>query len=417
MALIAVIVTTLLLSAFFSGTEIAFVAANRLRVEVRARNSGFIGRMVQFFLESPSRLLTTTLVGNNIALVIFSTVMALALTEPLSRLIQGESPQMIVQTLIAAIIVLLIGEILPKTIMRETATRAVFFLALPLALTYALLLPLIALVSWTSELLIKTLGGSSNGYTRFTRRAFEQMIEENLKRGSLALDDEETELLTNVFELHSKRAKVCMTPRTEIVAISEDTSLEDFRQLCIQSGYSKIPVYRDNIDTIVGIAFAYNLFDGPTTLEDVVQPAQFVPESKTAKNLLRQLRETHRSIVIVVDEYGGTAGLITREDLLEELFGDIQDEFDTENVVMNEFVPSTYIISGKAEIDEINERFDLSIPTGDFETIAGYIMDHSGSIPSVNDQIVIGEFQIEILKASRNRIDLIRLSSVADEPL
>ncbi len=411
---LSVVVSTLFLSAFFSGSEIAFVAANRLRVEMHARRSGFLGRVVKFFFESSPRLLTTTLVGNNIALVIFSTVMALSLAEPLSMFIQGESPQMIVQTLIAAVIILMIGEILPKTIMQETATRAVFFLALPLALTYVILLPLIALVSWTSQLLVKALGSTPDGLTRFSRRAMEQMIEENLERGSIDLDEEETELLTNVFGLHTKRVKECMTPRTEIVAISEDTSLEEVRQLCIRSGYSKIPVYRNNIDTIIGVAFATNLFNNPTTLTDVVQPAQFVPESKPAKELLQQFRDTHRSIGIVIDEYGGTAGLITREDLLEELFGDIQDEFDTEDVVMSKISPSVYILSGKAEIDEINERFNLSIPTGEYETIAGYILDYSGSIPSVNDQLVIEGFRIEVLKSSRNRVDLIRLSPLSE---
>ncbi len=404
------IITTLFLSAIFSGTEIAFVAADRLRVEMRARRRGVWGRMVTFFSESPERLLTTTLVGNNIALVIFSTVMAITLADPLSEYIADESSQVIVQTLIAAIIVLLIGEILPKAIMRETATRAVFFLALPLTVTYIILLPLIQVVSWTSQLLLRKLGEASDQLTRFSRRALEQIIEENVERGSLDLDAEETELLTNVFGLHGKRAKVCMTPRTEIVAISEDTPLEDFRQLCIESGYSKIPVYQDNIDTIIGIAFAYDLFESPSSLSEVVRPAKFVPESKLAKELLREFRDSHRSIVIVIDEYGGTAGLITREDLLEELFGDIQDEFDTEDVIMNEISPRVFLFSGKAEIDEVNERFNLEIPEGEFETIAGFILDQIGSIPSANDRLVIGKFRIEILKASQNRIDLIRLS-------
>lgn len=407
---LSVILTTLLLSAFFSGTEIAFVAANRLRVEVRARQRGLLGRMVNFFLESRERLLTTTLVGNNIALVIFSTAMALSLAEPLSQFVKGESPQVIIQTLIAAMIVLLIGEILPKTIMRETATRAVFFLALPLVFSYIVLLPLILLVTWTSRVLLRKLGGASDQFTRFSRRALEQIIEENVERGSLELDAEETELLTNVFGLHAKKAKVCMTPRTEIVAISENTSLEDFQTLCIESGYSKIPIYKNNIDTIVGIAFAHDLFNRPSTLQEVMRPARFVPESKPAKELLREFRDSHRSIVIAIDEYGGTAGLITREDLLEELFGDIQDEFDIESVIMNEISPGTYLFSGKAEIDEINERFDLKIPTGEFETIAGFILDQSGTIPAVNDRLALDKFRIEILKASQNRIDLVRLS-------
>lgn len=409
---ISVIISTLFLSAFFSGTEIAFVAANRLRVEMHARRRGVLGRLVTFFSESPARLLTTTLVGNNIALVIFSTAMALVLAEPLSRYIAGESPQLIVQTLIAAIVVLLIGEILPKTIMRETANRAVFFLAIPLIVTYTALFPLVLLVGWISQLLLKGFGGASDQLTRFSRRSFEKIIEENVERGSLDLDAEETEMLTNVFELHAIRAKECMTPRTEIRAISEDTSLEDFQHLCIETGYSKIPVYRKNIDTIIGIAFAYDLFEHPGTLENVVRPARFVPESKPAKELLREFRDSHRSIVIVIDEYGGTAGLITREDLLEELFGDIQDEFDPEDDVMSVVAPRVYRFKGKAEIDEINERFNLAIPTGDYETIAGFILDQKGVIPTANDRLVVGNFQIEILKASKNRIDLVQLSIV-----
>ena len=284
---LTLIITTLFLSAFFSGTEIAFVAANRLRVEMRARRRGILGRLVITFFESPAKLLTTTLVGNNIALVVFSTLLALMLAEPLSQYITSETTQVIVQTLIAATIVLLIGEILPKTThCGKLANRAVFFLIIPLAITYVLLLPLVLLVGWTSQLLLKGFGDGPNHFAQFSRRTFEQMIEENVERGSLELDAEETEMLTNVFGLHAKRVKVCMTPRTEIVAISEDTSLEDFRKLCIESGYSKVPVYRDNIDTIVGIAFAYDLFDTPQTLQEVVRPPRFVPESKPAKELL-----------------------------------------------------------------------------------------------------------------------------------
>ncbi|MDE2825689.1 MAG: hemolysin family protein [Bacteroidota bacterium] len=407
---LTLIITALFLSAFFSGTEIAFVAANRLRVEMRARRRGILGRLVITFFESPAKLLTTTLVGNNIALVVFSTLLALLLAEPLSEYFTTETAQVIVQTLIAATIVLLIGEILPKSLMRETANKAVFFLIIPLVITYVLLLPLILLVGWTSQLLLKGFGDGPNHFAQFSRRTFEQMIEENVERGSLELDAEETEMLTNVFGLHAKRVKVCMTPRTEIIAISEDTSLEDFRKLCIESGYSKVPVYRDNIDTIVGIAFAYDLFDTPQTLQEVVRPPRFVPESKPAKELLREFRDNRRSIVIVIDEYGGTAGLITREDLLEELFGDIQDEFDTEDVMMSEVAPRNYLFSGRAEIDEVNERFNLDLPTGDYETIAGFILDQSGAIPSENDRLTLGRFRIEVRKASRNRIDLVRFT-------
>ncbi len=412
---VVVIIAMLGLSAFFSGSEIAFIAADRLRVEMKARQQGLVGRLVIAFFKRPARLLTTTLVGNNLALVVYSTFMALVLHSPLHALLApetgvfSESGLLVAQTLVAALLVLLIGEIIPKTIMREWSDRIVFLLAVPLAITYFLLLPLILLTGWTSQLLLKLLGAERVPFSQFPRRAFERVIEENLERGALDLDAEETEILSNVFELHTKRVKESMTPRTEIVAVAEDTSLENFRKQCIESGYSKVPVYRNNIDTIVGIAFAYDLFNAPRSLTQMMRPAKFVPESKPAKDLLQEFRDTRSSIVIVIDEYGGTAGLITREDLLEELFGDIQDEFDSDDIIMHQTNAHTYVLSGRAELDELNEKFELLLPSGDYETIAGYILERCGTIPDAHETIECDRNKITILQAARNRIELVRL--------
>lgn len=414
---VAVIIAMLGLSAFFSGSEIAFVAADRLRVEMKARQRGFVGRLILEFFERPARLLTTTLVGNNLALVVYSTLMALVLYGPLQALLAPDSgalPEtglLVAQTAVAALLVLLLGEIIPKTFMREWSDRAVFILAIPLSITYVLLLPLVLVTGWTSQLLLKLLGAKRMLLSQFPRRAFERVIEENLERGSLDLDAEESEILSNVFELHSKRVKESMTPRTEMVAVPHSTSLEEFRSLCIDSGYSKVPVYRNNIDAIVGIAFAYDLFDAPSSLTEMMRPAKFVPESKPARDLLQEFRDTKSSVVIVVDEYGGTAGLITREDLLEELFGDIQDEFDSENVTLRRVDANTYVLSGRAELDELGEKFDLEFPPGDYETIAGYILERCGTIPDPHETIECDGNKLTILEATRNRIELVRLET------
>ena len=413
-----IIIAMLALSAFFSGSEIAFVAANRLRVEVKARRGGFVGQRVHSFIENPTTFLTTTLVGNNIALVVYSTLMAFYLSDPLHGFYEhtvglgATSLGMAVlatQTIIAALVVLLIGEILPKTIMREVADRVVFVLALPLWLTYGLLLPLVKVAGWTSQFLVHLLRADAVPFSQFPRRSFELIIEESRESGALELDEEETEILSNVFDLHTMRVKESMTPRTDIIAVDENTSLEELRQQCVESGYSKVPVYRDNIDTIVGIAFAYDLFDEPASLQAMMRPAKFVPESKPSKDLLQDFLDTNSSIVLVIDEYGGTAGLITREDLLEELFGDIQDEFDSEDVVMRQIDADTFMASGRAEIDELNERFALNLPEGDYETVAGYLLEHRGTIPAPQDEFEYDGYRFVILQATANRIDLVRI--------
>ncbi len=414
---IAAIVAMLGASAFFSGSEIAFVVANRLRVEVKARRGGFAGKRVLGFLQDPTAFLTTMLVGNNIALVVYSTLMALHVSSPLHNLLEWlgiraaglEVAVPIAQTALAATIVLVVGEILPKSLLYQVADRAMFVLSVPLWIMQRLLLPFATLAGGASRLLVHLFGLRTYSAEPFPRRAFEVIIEESRKTGSLGLDEEESEILSNFFGLHDRRVKESMTPRTGIVAVDETTTLEDFRKQCIESGYSKVPVFRDNIDDIVGIAFAYDLFSEPVSLKDMMRPAKFVPESKPSRALLKEFRDSNSSIVIVVDEYGGTAGLITREDLLEELFGDIQDEFDSESVVLREVDRNTVIAGGRAELDELRERFGIDLPTGDYETVAGYLLERRGTIPAAQDEFEIDSYRFVILQAQANRIDLVRI--------
>jgi putative hemolysin len=413
--LLIAILLMLLLSAFFSSSEIAFVVANRLRVEMMARRAGVFGKVVSGLVNDPARFLTTTLVGNNLALVIYSTLVALTLDEPVTRLFTGwgltagiDLAVLVTQTIIASMIVLLFGEILPKSIAREVADRAVFVLALPLQATYYILLPLIKLASGAATLLMRSFGVESDSMTQFLRRDFEVIIKES-RGGDIKLERDETELLSNVLALANIRVKESMVPRTDIIAVEENTSLETVRQRFIQSGHSKLPVYRENIDNIVGLVFAHNLFDRPESLQEIVRPVKYVPEAKKSKDLLKDFLTTNTSIAVVIDEYGGTAGLVTREDLLEELFGDIQDEFDTDTDVLRQTGENTFVVSGRVAVDELEERLGIELPEGDYETVAGYLLDRLGTIPAVKEEFEFDGYRFVIIKATNNRIDLIRI--------
>ncbi len=416
---LALIGLTLLLSAFFSGSEIAFVAANRLRVEVSARQGGKTGLVVSRFLDDPATLLTTTLVGNNLALVAYSTMVAFYLEPPLqavfSRITGAGSVTTIVlvlsaQTLVASLAVLLFGEIIPKSAMREFANRAVFALAIPLRISYWLLFPMIVLSRWSAALLMKVFRTETTTLSQFMRRDFELMIEESKQSGELDLDEEESTLLSNVFALGSVRVKESMVPRTDIAAVQDTTSITELQQMFVRSGHSKLPVFRDNIDNIVGVVFAYDLFDKPIQITDILRPATFVPETKLSKDLLRDFLAAGTSIAIVIDEYGGTAGLVTTEDVLEELFGDIQDEFDEEDHLLRSVDEHTVVASGRVEIDELRDRVGFTLPDdGEYETIAGFILARLGTIPAQKDEFELAGYRFEVLSATSNRVDLVRI--------
>lgn len=414
--IVVFIIVTLILSSFFSGSEIAFVSANRLRVEVQARRGGFVGSVTKKFLDDPSALLTTTLVGNNVALVTYATLFAILLDVPLEEFYKArgldsslEITVLITQTIAASIIVLFVGEIIPKSVMREIANTAVFALAVPLRVTYVVLFPLIKIAQWSAMLIMKMFNAGTENYSQFMRREFELMIEEGKQRGELGLDEEESTLLSNVFAMASIRVKESMVPRTDIVAVELGTSTRDAMHTFVSSGHSKLPVYNKNIDDIVGVAFAYDLFDEPKSLEEMMRPVTFVPESKLSKDLLQEFLQTKTSIAVVIDEYGGTAGLATTEDLLEELFGDIQDEFDDEDLVLRPIDENTVLASGRIEIDELSEETGLVLPEGDYETVAGFLLDHLGTIPKMQDEFEIEGFRFVVLQASANRVDLVRI--------
>lgn len=415
------ILITILFSGFFSGSEMAFVTANRLKLEIESRKNTFRGRSLAFFSENPENFLTTTLVGNNIINVIYATLMAVFLVEPIQAIYQqftGEVPTtamiLFLQTIIASVIILLFGEILAKAVFRVQADFLLTMIAIPLRITNYILSPLIFLTNRTSGLLVNFFDIGTERSEKVFRRQDVEMIFRELKDsgGSQEIDHDDSEILHNVLELSNKRVRETMVPRTEIVAIERNASIEDLKKAFIESGYSKIPVYQDTIDDIIGVVFAYDLFSNPKSISQITRPVNLIPSSKKSKDLLTEFRQSSISVAIVIDEYGGTAGMVTIEDLIEEVVGDIQDEYDKENELIKKIPPNTFLLSGSVELDELIEihpEIELDFENGEFETVAGYIIHHTGRIPKVNEELQIHGNTFIITKATQSKLENVKL--------
>lgn len=399
----------------------AFVTANKLKLEIESRKDTFRGRSLAFFSDNPENFLTTTLVGNNIINVIYATLMAIFLVEPIQVIYQqfaGELPTtamiLFIQTMIASIIILLFGEILAKAIFRVQADFLISFIAVPLRITNYILSPLIYITNYSSGLIVNLFNIGNERSDKVFRRQDVEMIFRELKDsgGSQEIDHDDSEILHNVLELSNKRVRETMVPRTEIIAIDRNSTIEDLKKAFIESGYSKVPVYQDTIDDIIGVVFAYDLFSNPKSISQITRPVNLIPSSKKSKDLLTEFRQSNISVAIVIDEYGGTAGMVTIEDLIEEVVGDIQDEYDKESDLIKKLSNDTFLLSGSVELDELIERhpeIKINFESGDFETVAGYIIHHTGRIPKVNEELQIHGDTFIITKATQSKLENVKL--------
>ena len=415
------ILGTLVLSGFFSGSEIAFVSANKLKLEVVSRRTNLVAKAIDFFKNRPETFLTTTLVGNNIVNVVYATLMAIYLAEPITQIYLdyiGELPSELMvlslQTVLASILVMIFGEILPKAIFRAQADYLINFIALPLRMLHVALRPLIIIADGASRQIISLISNESESTSLIYRRQDVERIVQELRDsgGNGELDQDDSEILHNVLELSNKKVKESMVPRIEIEAVEKKTSIVEVSQLFISSGHSKLPVYNESIDDVIGVVYAYDLFNNPKTIQEILRPIKLVPYTKRSKNLLAEFRQENLSVAIVLDEYGGTAGMVTIEDVLEELVGDIQDEHDVEDEIMKRIAEHTYIVSGNVEIEELNQKFEeVNIPEepNEYDTVAGYIINHLGRIPRVNEEFIIEEFRFIISKATQSRIETVKM--------
>lgn len=416
--LIAVVI---LLSAFFSGSEIGFVSANRLKLEIKSRKKTLSGKYVGRFVRDPEMFLSTTLVGNNIINVLYATLMSIFLLGPIMTyyafVFEGAEPSeftiLVIQTIIASLVIMFFGEIIPKGIFRIHSDFLISLLAVPLQVCNWIFRPFIYISNVSAQYLIKLIQpGAEPAEQVFRRQDIEMLLKEIGDDSDTDIDRDDSVILSNVLELSTKRVRETMIPRTEIVSVEKDASLDEVLQTFVSSGYSKLPVYEDNIDNIIGVVFAYDLFKQPTKLSEIIRDVKMVPGSQKSKRLLSDFQRNNISLAVVLDEYGGTAGLVTIEDLLEEVVGDIQDEYDTEESIMKQIAPKTYVLSGDVEIDELNEKYpEIKMPENstDYETVAGYVINELGRIPTVNEEVFIENYKIIISKATQSRIETVKL--------
>lgn len=412
LSIIFLIIGTLLLIGFFSGLEIAFVSVNRLSVELKKKQGKRSGLIISSFLERPSRFIGTTLLGFNIFLVIyglmFSDLLRLSLWYPFK--ISNEYVKLVFDTLISTFIVLLVGEFIPKAIFRARNDQLLSFFAPVAKFFYDILYPVAFIFVRISEWILKYI---FNVRVKESDEAFSQVDLEHFYLQSKQQDDDNEELNTELFEnalsLPSVKVRQCLVPRTEVEAVEISDTLEEVRQKFISTKLSKLVVYEDSIDNIVGYIHQLDLFKKPAYLRSILLPIPAVPESMSATDLINKLSKERKSIAWVVDEFGGTAGIITMEDVLEEIFGEIHDEYDTEEFVEKQISDKEYIFSGRLELDYLNEKYEFEFPEAESETLSGYIINEHETIPKLKETIVIGDIQFDILNVSDTRIEMVKL--------
>lgn len=400
---IILIVTALAASAYFSANEIAFVVANKIKIEVRAKREIFGAQAAKKIIKNPQEVLTTLLIANNIANITFATIGGLYLERTLN-LSNFET------LLVTTFILLIFGEIIPKAITREIADIAILYFSYPYKIFKIVLLPLIKILQVVINYFLKMIKKPDAIPQIFEKEDIKFLLQEGEKAGNV--DKQDRDIINRVISLGDQKVYEAMRPRTEIVGCDIETTPDKLYELFIESGYSKIPVYKDSIDQIIGVIYAQDLFNKFDSIQDIMKPVNFYPESKLSIDLLKEFLEEDLSIGIVVDEYGGTAGIVTSEDLIEELLGEIRDEYDVEENICRKVSENTYLISGRTELDNINEKLSVDIPEGNYETFAGYIINKLGRIPHEGEEFNIDNFRISVIKSTPNRIDLARLIEV-----
>jgi CBS domain containing-hemolysin-like protein len=406
----------ILFSAFFSGMEIAFVTANKLRLELDKKQSSLTSRTLTLFTRNSGQYIATLLVGNNIALVVYGISFAKLLEPFFLRFPVSDSMILISQTIISTLIILVTAEFLPKTVFRINPNRVLRFFSLPLAFFYFLFYPVRRFAMSVSKLLISSLFhekfDKENEEVVLSRVELDYYVKEQHK-GHAEPDNEldnEVKLFRNALDFSKIKLREVMIPRTEIEAMDIYSTMDDLIDRFIETGYSRILFYQDNIDNIIGYIHHSVIFNRPKSIRENLKKVLIVPETMPASKLLSKFIQQRRSIAIVVDEFGGTAGMVTSEDILEEIFGNIEDEHDTIDFVEKIVGKNEYIFSGRLEIDDINEKYNLKLTVNEnYETLAGFILFHHESIPKINSIIQIGNFQFKILKATNTKIELVNL--------
>ena len=416
--LIIGLVISLVLSGFFSGMEIAFVSSNRLRAEMDRDKNGLAQRAIDLFYREPNNFISTMLVGNNISLVIygilFARVFDATLFEPFS-----DGVRVTCDTLLSTIVVLFTGEFLPKNIFKSNPNGLLAFFAIPAWICYWVLWPVSRFATLLSRVLLRLFGvNMPKGVDdkEFTKVDLDYLVQSSIDNATNDDEiDDEVELFHNALDFADTKVRDCMVPRTEIDAIDiEECTLEALKSKFIESGHSKIVVYREDIDHIIGYIHSSDLFRPvPKQLDQLVREMPYVPETMAASKLMHIFLAQKKSLGVVVDEFGGTSGLVSLEDIVEEIFGDIEDEHDNQKYVAKHLEDGDYVLSARLEIEKVNELFDLHLPESDeYMTVGGLILHEYQSFPKLNEVVQIGRFQFKIIKNTMTKIELVRLKIV-----
>lgn len=413
--IIVQILITMAFSAFFSGMEIAFVSANKLRFEMDRSSESITSRILSIFFKHPNTFISTMLVGNNIALVIYGILMAQLIEQNLLHgIINNHFLLVLIQTVISTLIILVTGEFMPKTIFKINPNLSLNIFAIPLYICYIILYPISKFASAISNFILRIFGIKINkeaSAKAFTKIDLDYFIQSSIENSQDEKELEtEVKIFQNALDFSNIKVRDCMIPRTEIVAVEEDTGLNELKSKFVESGISKIIVYKDNIDNIVGYIHSSEMFRNTDNWVESIQQVPIVPETMAAHKLMKLFMQKKKSLAVVVDEFGGTSGIVSLEDLVEEIFGDIEDEHDTTSYVAKQIEDNEYVLSARLEIEKVNEMFNLDLPESDeYVTIGGLILNHYQSFPKLHEIIKIKQFQFKIVKVTATKIELVRL--------
>ncbi len=416
MLTILLLIVVILFSALFSGMEIAFVSSNRLLFGIDKNENSLTVNTVNKYYENSNNFISSILVGNNIVLVIYGILMAKLLNATiLSGLQDNESVRLLLETIISTIVIIFTGEFVPKALFRIDPNSSLKRFALPLYPIYIMLYPFSRFTTICSCMILRLFGVKIKDEARdttFTKRELNNLIQTSIDNADEEVEiDNDVLIFQNALDFSSIKVRDCYVPRTEIEAVEVNTPLEELKSAFIESGHSKIVVFKDNIDNIIGYIHSSELFRLGKKWQQKICKMPYVPETLSAQKLMRRLLQQKKSLAVVVDEFGGTSGIISLEDLVEEIIGEIEDEHDNQNLVAKKSGENEYILSGRLEIERINEQFDLEIPESDeYQTLGGFILSHHQRFPQLNETIAIGKFRIRIIKQRSTKIELVKLT-------
>ena len=410
---ITYILLTLLFSAFFSGLEIAFVTSNKLRFELDKKQRNLTSSILSIFYRNPQQFISTMLVGNNICLVIYGLLMAQTMNPWLSPL-GSQFLITLIQTILATIIVLFTGEFLPKAIFRLNPNLFLRIFSWLLLLFYIVLYPISRFSTWVSIKILSLFKVKVNSSTKdnvFSRIDLNYLIQESFENPESEKElENEVKIFQNALDFSNVKLRDCFVPRTEIIALDYESDTETLKETFIETGFSKILIYKGDIDNIVGYIHQSEMFEHQNDWKKQINQIPIVPENMAAQKLMKMFLSQKKSIAVVVDEFGGTAGIVTLEDIMEEIFGEIEDEHDIQDYIAEKISDNEFLLSGRLEVETINERFGLEIPeSDDYETIAGFVLHNNQHFPKLNEVIRIEKYSIKCMKVSNNRIELVKL--------